>query len=585
MAESITTLCQTGNLEAAYRQASASLAERPGSQFAQNDMFMVVLACLKKYGGQANVGSTTRWVRKLAELQLPGVAWRDEQLCWEMHNLLRVLFKRQYPPHAEIAELLLALVGLPLVAVASVGRSRLLQAALKFREQLPAAWWDWWNLELLRPEDFMKESYVPAGTGKAIRLPALAESAYGSYAKGLLKRLTAGASSTPDAVAAAEALLPRMEALAAEHADYSWLGYHRAKLLVALGDTAGALPTLLQIVRQKSTEYWAWQLLGETLRPTDVGAALACYYRAAQCPADEMYLGRLRETLAGMLHAAGHVGEAQQQLRLLAQARQSEGKSLPTTAGQLASQPWFSQAYTLDKAVAAHLLAVAEEAAYGDLPWQSVALQYIGDEQPDKPALIRLLLAGKGARPLSVPLKKYRWLSKLPVGTPLQVKCELVAGRLSVILLQKRPAGTPWDVVPAQIAVVTNLSPDKARAFFTVAPGQYGAIQLAEANLSDIQPGDSVQVRLQAREKDGAVRYTVLAAEPTTATAPASVCRNFKGPLRLHTKGFGFADNIFLPPHVITQWGLVEGNEVSGRAALTHNRVKDKDEWSLTRLD
>jgi hypothetical protein len=585
MAESITTLCQTGNLEAAYRQASASLAERPDSQFAQNDMFTVVLACLKKYGGQADVGSTTRWVRKLAALRLPGVVWRDEQLCWEMHNLLRVLFKRQYPPHAEIAELLLALVGLPLVAVASVGRSRLLQAALKFREQLPATWWDWWNLELLRPEDFVKESYTPAGAGKAIRLPALAESAYGSYAKGLLKSLTAGAGSAPDAIAAAEALLPKMEALAADHADYSWLGYHRAKLLVALGDTAAALPTLLQIVRQKSAEYWAWQLLGETLRPTDAGAALACYYRAAQCPADEMYLGRLRETLAGMLHAAGHLGEAQRQLRLLAQARQSEGKSLPTAAGQLASQQWFSQAYPPDKTIAATLLATAEEAAYGDLPWQSVALQHIGDEQPDKPALAWLLPMGESARPLSVPLKKYRWLSKLPVGTPLQVKCESVAGRLKVVLLQKRPAGTLWDVVPAQVVVVTNLSPDKARAFFTAAPGQYGAIQLAEANLGSIQPGDSLQVRLQTREKDGVSRHTVLTAEPTRAAAPASVCRDFKGRLRMHEKGFGFADNIFLPPHLITQWGLVEGAEVSGRAVLTHNRAKSKEEWSVLKID
>ncbi|QKG59208.1 hypothetical protein GKZ68_21250 (plasmid) [Hymenobacter sp. BRD128] len=286
-----------------------------------------------------------------------------------------------------------------------------------------------------------------------------------------------------------------------------------------------------------------------------------------------------------MLHAAGHLNEAQQQLRLLAQARQSEGKSLPQTAGQLASQPWFSQVHTPDKTIAATLLATAEEAAYGDLPWQSVALQYIEDEQPDKPALARLLPIGEGVRPLNVPLKKYRWLSKSPVGTPLQVKCESVAGRLKVVLLQQRPTGTLWDVVPAQIAVVTNLSPDKARAFFTAAPGQYGAIQLAEVNLGSIQPGDSVQVRLLAREKDGVVRHTVLAAESTSATAPASVCRSFKGPLRLHAKGFGFADNIFLPPHVITQWGLAEGNEVSGWAALTHNRVKSKDEWSAVRID
>jgi hypothetical protein len=53
----------------------------------------------------------------------------------------------------------------------------------------------------------------------------------------------------------------------------------------------------------------------------------------------------------------------------------------------------------------------------------------------------------------------------------------------------------------------------------------------------------------------------------------------------MHEKGFGFADNIFLPPHLITQWGLVEGAEVSGRAVLTHNRAKSKEEWSVLKID
>jgi hypothetical protein len=583
MTQSISALCEAGQLEAAYQQASAGLAERPDSQFAQNDMFAVVMACLKKYAGQTDVKSTARWVRKLATLQLPPVAWRDEKVCWELRSLLGPLAKWQFPPHQDIAELLRAVASLPLALEAGKGRSCLLQAALKFQEQLPTTWWDWWNLKLLRPEDFQKESFTPAGASKAIRLPALAESAYGAYAKSLLKRLSGGANAS--ARAEAEALLPQLETLAAEHPDYGWIGYRRAKLLVALGDAAAALPMLRQLVRQKSTEYWAWQLLGETLRPTDAEGALACYYRAAQCPADDMYLGRLRETLAGLLHTAGHLGEAQQQLRQLAQACQNEGKTLPAAARALAAQSWYTENHELSKSVAANLLAAAEVAAYGDLPWQFVALQYIGDELPDKPAQVRLLVAGENARPLSVPLRKYRWLSKLPLGTPLQVKCESVAGRPKVILLQKRLAGTLWDVVHAQVAVITGVSPDKVRIFFTAAPGQYGAIQVAGTDLGCLQPGDSVQVRLQAREKDGVVRYTVLAAEPTTAAAPANVCRSFKGPLRLHAKGFGFADNIFLPPHIITQWGLVEGAEVKGLAALTHNRAKNKDEWNVIKVN
>ena len=356
---SITALCQAGNLETAYRQASTALAERPDSRFAQNDMYTAVLACLKKYVGQADATATARWIRKLTALGLPAHMWRDEQVCWELRNLLMVLAKRQYPPHTEIADLLNAVVCLQLVPEASTGRSRLLQASLKFKEQLPADWWSWWNLDLLRPEDFEKESFIPADTGKAIRMPALAESAYGAYAKGLLKRLAVGASSVADAngIATAaradtEALLPRLEALATAHADYGWHGYYRAKLLVALGNTVAALPTLLPIVRQKSSEYWAWQLLAETLRPTDATEALACYFRATQCSADEIYLGRLRETLANMLYEAGHFGAAQEQLRRLMQTKQAEDKNLPYAARQLTAQPWFVQTHPVNKTLA-----------------------------------------------------------------------------------------------------------------------------------------------------------------------------------------------------------------------------------------
>ena len=68
---SITALCQAGNLGTAYRQASTALAERPDSQFAQNDMYTAVLACLKKYVGQADATATAQSIRKLAALGLP----------------------------------------------------------------------------------------------------------------------------------------------------------------------------------------------------------------------------------------------------------------------------------------------------------------------------------------------------------------------------------------------------------------------------------------------------------------------------------------------------------------------------------
>lgn len=93
----IAALCQAGELETAYRQAKEALAERPDSLFAQADMHLAALSCLKKYAGQGDVISTTRWVRQLAGLGLPSHPGRDEQLHWELRKLLAALAKRQAP--------------------------------------------------------------------------------------------------------------------------------------------------------------------------------------------------------------------------------------------------------------------------------------------------------------------------------------------------------------------------------------------------------------------------------------------------------------------------------------------------------
>jgi len=527
MPATITALCQAGDLASAYQQAKAALAERPDSAFAQADMHFVALSCIKKAVGQADVVGTTRWLQKLAVLALPAHAGRDEQVCWEIRKLLATIAKRQYPPYAEIAELLRALPALSLAPVASLGRSLLLQTALKFKEQLPAEWWAWWNFELLRPEDYVKELFTPADTGKPMRLPALAETAYGAYAKSLIKRLAPtdnmvgafGQSIQAQMQAAtrleAQALLPRLEELSTSHADYSWLGYYRAKLLVALGDTAGAIPTLLPLVRKKSGEYWAWQLLAETLRPTDSPAALACYYRATQCNSEEMYLGRVRETLAGLLHDAGHFGLAQEQLRRLAQAKQSEGKQPPYAAKQLMAQPWFANVYPIDKALHASLLAAAETAAYGDLPWKSVVLQEFVAATAEKPARVRLLPGGRKARSLTVRLKKYPWLAKQALGAPLRVRCEPVNGFEQVVQVAIRPEGELWDTRP------------------------------------DPRP------------------------EPSTNT------RKFEGILRVRDAGFGFVNDVFVPARLISQHNWTQGQHLRGTAVSQFDQKKAKDGWVL----
>src|SRR5205085_144621 len=116
--------------------------------------------------------------------------------------------------------------------------------------------------------------------------------------------------------------------------------FFKAKLQLSAGDAA--LPTLLPVVRQKSGDFWAWNLLAETLEPTDSPAALACLYRASTCGSEEKFLGKLRLKLARLL-ANTQPGEARWQLERAKATYVAEGWPLKgdtlLLALQLAEHP------------------------------------------------------------------------------------------------------------------------------------------------------------------------------------------------------------------------------------------------------
>lgn len=359
--------------------------------------------------------------------------------------------------------------------------------------------------DVLRPEDYQGEEFQ----GKK-QMP-LAEQAYMALARELL----AEANQYSVVIAA---FLPQLDAAIDQYPSYQWLPFFKAKLQLASGDAAAALPTLLPVVRQKSGEFWAWNLLAETLEATDPPAALACLYRASTCGSEEKFLGKLRLKLARLL-ADTYPGEARYHLDKAQTTYAAEGWSLKGETLLLALQLQAHPAAAAD-AARREWLALAEQTTYGDLPWQPVVLQSISEETSERQALARLLPAGN-ARPVGVPLKKHRWLQKLPLGSPLQMRLEPGAERPRVIQLIARTDGQLWDVRSAS------------------------------------RP------------------------EPVVAAAT----REFNGVLRVQAAGFGFVEDIFVPLHLIDKSGWQTGQRLRGTAVSRFDQKKSKEGWVVKRAD
>jgi hypothetical protein len=455
----VTELRKAGQLDAALTQGLAELSARPADVWAKRNLAWVYHDQLKLAASENSFG----FLQALAAVTKLELGPEEEMLypniIWQVVKRLYALAKATYPitgwvkvrvndaetwtrsalptsdsrfRHQTEAHQLLAQAARLPYAIPSEAHSALLKATLHLKgkacplKMLLASPLS----DILRPEDYQGEEFQDKK-----QMP-LAEQAYMALARELL----AEASQHPAAIAT---FLPQLDAAITQHSGYQWLPFFKAKLQLVSGDAASALPTLLPVVRQKSGEFWAWNLLAETLEATDPPAALACLYRASTCGSEEKFLGKLRLKLARLL-ADTHPGEARYQLDKAQATYAAEGWPLKGETLLLALQ---LQAHPAAPAEAAHRewLALAEQTTYGDLPWQPVVLQSISEETSERQALARLLPAGN-ARPVGVPLKKYRWLQKLPLGSPLQMRLEPGAERPRVVQLVARADGQLWDM-------------------------------------------------------------------------------------------------------------------------------------------
>lgn len=599
----VTELRKAGRLDEALTQGQAELAAKPNDVWAKRNLAWVHYEQLKQAAADTGLPLQPH-LQALADLGLGA----DEdilytQIIWQLVKRLYALAKAPHSiggwlevkvngvptwtrsalpaadaryRHSTEAHQLLALLATMPYQRPSDAHSALLKATVQLKEKSsPLPFLLTFGPGFLRPEDFVGEEFQ--GRQQA----ALAQQVFMGIAREL-STAPLNTEATQSYHAHIVSFLPKLGQIIEQYPAYQWLPYFKAKLQLRVGDTASALPTLLPVVRQKSGEFWAWQLLVETLSATDPAAALACLYRATTCRTEEKFLRGLRLKLATQL-ADEHPGEARWQLQKAEEVTKAEG--WPVRGEMLMLQLQLaSHAPAPDAAARRQWLALAEQTAYGDLPWQPVVLQYIREATTDKPAQVRLLPTGPGAKPLSVPLKRYPWLSKSAPGTPMQVRTEQAADYQRVVQLEARPEGKAWDVVPVQVAVLTGFTPDRTLAFFTVQPSLSGAFRPADFQQPDLALGDTVEVRLNSQQKEGETKHFALTVAPTNAPADSRICRDFSGAIKILDAGFGFADNVFLPAALITQHSWQQGDTVSGRAVIHHNRKKGKDEWNVVRV-
>lgn len=429
-----------------------------------------------------------------------------------------------------------------------------------------------WGLENLLPDDYDRFT-TPEGK----TLPALAEKVVQRAAK------DAAAAGNTRTIAA---LMPHLEAMMVRYPDNVWLRQSLVKFLALFGRHDEAREQAILFAREKSHEFWAWDLLGDLQVEPDL--RIACYCKGLLCPSDEDFVGRLRLKLARELSSQGHPNEARGEIETVLSHREKSGYRIPREAEELMASSWYTGATGVSpsKKFYIQFASRAEEILFEDIEWINACVgESFTIEGEKRKELRRLYISGKPiTREITVPERALR-LKDLKPGQPIRIKADIgasISARTKLYTAASRDNGAIYDTLHEVTGVVDHVNLSKRVLHFIASREIDGVLSLSDVHAS---VGDHISLQVAHYSTRNGVRTRVVTASPTDAEVEKTVCRRFRTAARI-SNGMGFTDDgIFIPPDMVRAHKMQDGDFVTGRAVINFNKKKRVWGWKALAID
>lgn len=432
-------------------------------------------------------------------------------------------------------------------------------------------------LRLWGLENFLEDDYDRFKTAEGKTLPALAEKVVQRASKDV------AAAGNMRAIAW---LQPHVEAMMTRYPDNVWLRQNMVKFLTSLGRQDEAREQAILFAREKSQEFWAWDLLGDL--QVDPNLRVACYCKGLLCPSEEDFVGRLRLKLARDLSIQGYLAEARGEIDAVLAQRAKTGYRVPREAEELMAASWYlgTAATPPSKKFYTRFSGRAEEVLFEDIDWIDAC---VGDSftiDGEKRKVIRRLYISDSpvAREITVP-ERALGLNNLQSGQPIRIKGDIgisINDRTKIYSVALRDDGVFHDTLNEIVGVVDHVNTAKGLLHVVAGREIDSVIPLSYINASI---GDHIALRMARYSTRKGVRFRVVTAAPTDAEVGDNVCRRFRSAVRI-SNGMGFTDDgIFIPPDIVRCHDLQDDELVSGRAVINFNKRKSSWGWKAITIE
>ncbi|MDY0222677.1 MAG: hypothetical protein RBR67_16220 [Desulfobacterium sp.] len=431
-----------------------------------------------------------------------------------------------------------------------------------------------WGLEYLRQEDF--DRYV-ANNGK--EYPSIAERAIQQASK-----QAAGSERNENL----NYILPYIDQAITRFPDNIWLKYNKAKILLVLERYNDALTYGLEVTKAKVNDYWAWELLGDIYSPSDSNATLSSYCKALLCSSDDKFTGKVRLKLAQRLVEMGDFASAKYEVERLVAYRNKEGQKIPEDATRIITEAWYGETKPRNSNVAFYKsnAPAAESLLFSEMPWlnTNVGEKFTVPGKEDKPK--RRLFVNTLSEPIEVNIPEFKFkFSNLNPGDALRIKGDFdTNNRFQVYVIEKRDSDNQWDVFSEKIGIVDHVNKDRKLIHFLVDRDLDGLVPFSKLDGS-FQEGDAIAVKLSRYTSKQGQQCRVLQAGVTDQIPSTSVKKQFCEEVR-ESNGMGFTPrDIFIPPPLMNEHQIKNGQIVSGDAVLNYNKKRESWSWKAVSID
>ncbi len=133
--------------------------------------------------------------------------------------------------------------------------------------------------------------------------------------------------------------------------------------------------------------------------------------------------------------------------------------------------------------------------------------------------------------------------------------------------------------IPEEVIVVEFVNENKNMLSFVKDMQKHGFFNYS-GKLIKPQIGDLLKVRFSGAGQDGF--YKVLSAEKADPNLTADAKKSFEGEIKINEVGkFGFVDDVFVEPSIVSKLNLQNSQSVCGRAILSFNKKKGQWGWKM----